>query len=64
MLPGRPMLKIRTCQQISVKPLTTQFHEVRPMGVELFHASRRTDGRTVSCDETKNRVPQLLCESV
>ena len=33
----------------------------RPVGAELFHANRLTDGRTERHDETNNRFSQF-CE--
>jgi hypothetical protein len=33
--------------------------EIRPVGVELFHADRRTDGRTVWHDDANSRLSQF-----
>ena len=35
--------------------------KIRPVGAELFHADRRTDGRKDRHDEGKSRFSQL-CE--
>jgi len=43
------------------KILKSNFMKIRPLGVELFHADRRTDERMYRHDEADGRSSQL-CE--
>jgi len=39
-------MQLEFCQRFSKNPLIPNFMKIRPVGAELFHASRRTDGWT------------------
>jgi len=49
-------MKLDFSLQIFEKSSNVKFHNIRPMGVELFHADRRTD-------TTKPIVALRNCES-
>jgi hypothetical protein len=38
-------MKLEFCKQIFKKYSNIKFHEIRPVGVEMFHVDRQTDGR-------------------
>jgi hypothetical protein len=47
--------------RVSKNTQISTFMKIRPVGAELFHADRRTDGRTDRHDEANSRFPQF-CE--
>jgi hypothetical protein len=49
-------MKLESSVQVFEKTRISNFKKIQPLGVELFHADRRTDGRT---DGETKRLPDM-----
>ena len=52
-------MKLEFSRQIFEKSTNIIFIKIRPVGAELFHADRQTDGRTDGHDEADSRLSQF-----
>jgi len=57
----RILMKLEFLDIFSKNPQTSNFMKIRPVGAELFHADRQTDGQTGRHDEANSRFSQF-CE--